>query len=47
MLISCRRMVAVVALAWNSWASGPAARLRLKASAAKTSQAIHLEELLI
>src|SRR5450756_1593751 len=37
--ISCRRMVAVVALAWNTDAMVPAARVRLNAIAANTSQA--------
>jgi hypothetical protein len=36
MLISCRRIVAVVARAWNSEASAPAARVRLNAIAART-----------
>lgn len=39
MLTSCRRMVAVVARAWNGEASAPAARVRLNAIAASTSQA--------
>ncbi len=38
--ISCRRMVAVVALAWKTDAMVPAARVRLNAIAAKTSQAL-------
>ena len=37
--ISCRRMVAVVALAWKTDAMVPAARVRLNAIAAMTSQA--------
>jgi len=37
--ISCRRMVAVVALAWKTDAMVPAARVRLNAIAAITSQA--------
>ena len=37
--ISCVRMVAVVALAWNAEASTPAARVRLNAIAASTVQA--------
>jgi hypothetical protein len=39
MLINWARMVAVVALAWKVEASVPAARVRLNASAARTSQA--------
>ena len=38
-VISCRRMVAVVALAWNTDAMVPAARVRLNAIAANTSHA--------
>ena len=38
--INCRRMVAVVALAWKTEAMVPAARVRLNAIAAKTSQAL-------
>src|SRR5664280_1745645 len=38
-VISCRRMVAVVALAWKTEAMVPAARVRLNAIAAMTSQA--------
>jgi len=38
-VISCRRMVAVVALAWKTDAMLPAARVRLNAIAANTSQA--------
>ena len=38
-LISWRRIVAVVALAWKREASAPAARVRLNAIAASTSQA--------
>ena len=38
-LINCRRRVAVVALAWKLEASAPAARVRLNAIAARTSQA--------
>jgi len=37
--ISCRRIVAVVALAWNTEAMAPAARVRLNEIAAKASQA--------
>ena len=37
--ISCRRMVAVVALAWNTDAMVPAARVKLNAIAANTSHA--------
>jgi len=37
--INCRRMVAVVALAWKTDAMVPAARVRLNAIAAKISQA--------
>ena len=37
--ISCRRIVAVVALAWKTDAMVPAARVRLNAIAAMTSQA--------
>ena len=39
-VISCRRIVAVVALAWKTEAMLPAARVRLKAIAAITSQAL-------
>ena len=39
-LISCARMVPVVALAWNAEARVPAARVRLNAIAAQTSQAL-------
>ena len=38
-LIRCARMVAVVALAWKIEAIAPAARVRLNAIAASTSQA--------
>jgi hypothetical protein len=38
-LISCLRMVAVVALAWKLETRAPAARVRLNAVAARTSQA--------
>ena len=38
-VMSCRRTVPVVALAWKLEASAPAARVRLKAIAASTSQA--------
>lgn len=38
-VISCERMVAVTALAWNRPAKAPTARERLKAIAASTSQA--------
>lgn len=38
-LISCRRMAAVVAVAWKAEASVPAARVRLNAMQAATSQA--------
>src|SRR5664280_2333946 len=38
-VISCRRMVAVVALAWKTEAMVPAAWVRLNAIAAMTSQA--------
>jgi hypothetical protein len=37
--ISCRRIVAVVALAWKTDAMAPAARVRLNAIAANTGQA--------
>jgi hypothetical protein len=37
--IRCVRMVAVVALAWNTDAIAPAARVRVKAMAARTSHA--------
>jgi hypothetical protein len=37
--INCRRMVAVVALAWKTDARPPAARVRLNAIEANTSQA--------
>ena len=39
-MISWRRMVAVVALAWKTDAMVPAARVRLNAIAAKTNQAL-------
>jgi hypothetical protein len=39
MLISWTRIVAVVASAWNTEASAPAARVRLNAIAARASQA--------
>lgn len=42
--ISCRWMVAVVALAWNTDAMAPAARVRLNAIAASTSLALLVEE---
>jgi len=38
--ISCLRIVAVVALAWNTDAMAPAARVRLNAIAANTNQAL-------
>jgi len=38
--VSCRRMVAVVALAWKTEAMVPAVRVRLNAIAASTSQAL-------
>ena len=38
-MISCLRIVAVVARAWNREASVPAARVRLNAMVASTSQA--------
>src|ERR1035437_500442 len=38
--ISCRRMVAVVALAWKTDARVPAARVRLNAIAANANQAL-------
>src|SRR5665647_1686678 len=40
MLISWARMVPVVALAWKAEARQPAARVRLNATAASTSQAL-------
>ena len=42
--INCRRMVAVVALAWKTDAMVPAARVRLNANAANTSQALLADE---
>jgi len=39
-LISCARRVPVVALAWNTEARAPAVRVRLKAIAAQTTQAL-------
>jgi hypothetical protein len=39
-LMSCARIVPVVALAWNADARTPALRVRLKAIAAQTSQAL-------
>jgi hypothetical protein len=38
-VISCRRIVAMVALAWKTDAMVPAARVRLNATAASTSHA--------
>ena len=38
--MSCARIVPVVALAWNAEARAPAVRVRLKAIAAQTSQAL-------
>jgi hypothetical protein len=38
--MSCARIVPVVALAWNADARTPALRVRLKAIAAQTSQAL-------
>ena len=38
--MGCRRIVAVVALAWNMDAIAPAARVRLDAVAARTGQAL-------
>ena len=38
--ISCRRMVAVLALAWTTDAMAPAARMRLNAIAANTNHAL-------
>lgn len=40
LMMSCARMVEVLARAWNGEARTPAARVRLKAIAAQTSQAL-------
>ena len=44
-LMSCARRVLVVALAWKGEARTPAVRVRLKAMAAQTSQALLAQNL--